>query len=651
MEMQILKISLRIPVTIITTAVIALSLPLVFAQAPVNDVVSWPPGLLLLATVLYATLGTSPHELWEIEPVTGIFLFTGLPKLSIRGMQRVNWVTSACHFVPGIRSAYGRANFWVRSNSISAGARAQALERVLSQLRCVTYRPLETPLNEDLWEITSAGLMIRVNLVPQSPTFETKCPAPVARDFLLFAAIDYHAFREWEVQVFSNSKMVFCTKNMPPSSIIDVASERDALYVVTAQMVRRPHSQSPLRGVATRVGDNEYGPVYTINLDLINHDIPMCAIDFHSYAPQGHKVSATLSELARSYFRVVQYLKQNSLQQIGLSGQVARVEVGQTLWISILGGAVLDTGRLTIQNLPGRWGMKGVSADDAYLTRIDSVLQQLAPYAGTATEFGDLVFSGGINRRSAVPFFIAGIFGQIVVCYFLSVGTSAGVWTSVALANSLYAGRLTDWHSMYYGKALAKSDEQPGMKMYVPGSSSKALMVIATFDRSTPKEGGLRPGFFMATCGLAAAILGAIFVRQTRVTLRFGPSALTPSWILYTAVVLCLGTTLLVTSMLVVQQSYEKTWWEDSELPTRWMAYSTFSCSVAVCVLAVVFKLKGLDRLWPVLDALTWLSGVPLGMLENGRSFSADDNMLHLVFINRWMMGAVASALGSGIRG
>ena len=68
MEMQILKISLRIPVTIITTAVIALSLPLVFAQAPVNDVVSWPPGLLLLATVLYATLGTSPHELWEIEP-------------------------------------------------------------------------------------------------------------------------------------------------------------------------------------------------------------------------------------------------------------------------------------------------------------------------------------------------------------------------------------------------------------------------------------------------------------------------------------------------------------------------------------------------------------------------------------------------------
>jgi len=34
-------------------------------------------------------------------------------------------------------------------------------------------------------------------------------------------------------------------------------------------------------------------------------------------------------------------------------------------------------------------------------------------------------------------------------------------------------------------------------------------------------------------------------------------------------------------------------------------------------------------------------------MIENGRFFSADDNMLHLVLLNRWMMGAVASALGS----
>ncbi|EDR04955.1 uncharacterized protein LACBIDRAFT_294967 [Laccaria bicolor S238N-H82] len=380
---------------------------------------------------------------------------------------------------------YGRANFWVRSNSISAGPRAQALERVLSQLRhrlpCLS-------------RMAGTSFFQQQNL----------------------------------------NKMVFCTKNMPPSSIIDVASER------YAEMVRRPHSQSPLRGVATRVGDNEYGPVYTIDIDLVNHDIPICAIDFHSYAPQGHKVSATLSELARPYFRVVQYLKQNAPQEIG-PGQVARVEVGQTLWISILGGAILDTGRLTIQ-----------------------ISQQLAPYAGTATEFGDRVFSGGINRRSAVPFFKAGIFGQIVVCYFLSVGTSAGV--------------------MYYGKALPKSDEQPGMKMYVPGSSSKELMVIATFDRSTPKEGGLRPGFFMArACGLAAAIL---YICQTN-------------------------------------SFYATLWTQHSDtLLDPW--YNNH-------MRRHVFKLRGLDRLWPVLDALTWLSGVPLGMLENGRSFSADQNMLHLV--------------------
>ncbi len=264
---------------------------------------------------------------------------------------------------------------------------------------------------------------------------------------------------------------------------------------------------------------------------------------------------------------------------------------------------------------------------------------------GTATEFSDLVFSGGINRRSAIPFFIAGLFGQIVVCYFLSVGTSAGIWTSVAFANSLYVGRLTDWHSVYYGKRTVNS--QPGMKMYVPGSPSKELMVIATFDRSTPKEGNLRPGFLMNTMGLIAAVLGAIFADQTREALGFAPSQPTHAWVVYTTVVLCIGTTLMITSMLLVQQLHERTWWNDSELPTRWMAHSTLPCSIIVCVLGVIFKLKGWAHLWPILDAITWLSGAPLGIIENGRFFSADDNMMHLVLLNRWMMGAVASALGS----
>lgn len=165
-----------------------------------NDVVSWPSGLLLLASILYAALATSPDLLWEIEPVTGFFLFAGLPKISLSTMRRVAWVASACHFVPGIRSAFGRSNFWVRSNEVSTEARAKALEKVLSQLRCVTYRPPGTLLDEKMWSITSSGMLTKPILVPSSPQYEYRCPLPIARDFLLFAAIDYHAFREWEVQ-------------------------------------------------------------------------------------------------------------------------------------------------------------------------------------------------------------------------------------------------------------------------------------------------------------------------------------------------------------------------------------------------------------------------------------------------------------------
>ncbi len=266
-------------------------------------------------------------------------------------MRRVNWVSSACHFVPGIRSAYGQSNFWVRSNDITANARAQALERVLSQLKCVTYKPVETPLDTAMWSLTSAGMIKKAISISDGPSYayEAKCPLPTGRDFLLFAAIDYHAFREWEVQIYMKELLVFSTKNMPPSSIIDVNNEEEAIQVVAAQMVRRPHSQSPLRGMAEKINDHEYGP-YILDLETLNRNVPVCAIDFHSYAPEEHKVSATLSELARSYFRVVTYIKNNSPPGIGLSGQVARIEVGQTLWISILGGAIFDTGRVTIQN-------------------------------------------------------------------------------------------------------------------------------------------------------------------------------------------------------------------------------------------------------------------------------------------------------------
>ena len=540
----------------------------------------------------------------------------------------------------------------MRSNEVSTEARAKALDRVLSKLRCVTYRPSEIPLDKKMWSITSSGMLIKPSLISSSPSYVFKGPPPTAHDFLLFAAVDYHAFREWEVQIYSKGSMVFSTRNMTASAIIDVQSEEDAIQVVAAQMVRRPHSQSVLRGRATKLSDDENGP-YALDLDTIDRNVPICSIDFHSYSAEDHKVSATLSELGRSYFRVVRYLKDNSPRDIGLSGHIAHIEVAQTLWIALLGGATLDSGRLTIQNLPGGWIMRDISADDAYLERIDTVLDLLEPYAGTSTQFSDLTFSGGISRCTVFPFFIAGLFGQMIVCYFLSVGTSAGIWTSVALANLLYAGHLTDWHSLYSGKASVQSgNDQPGMKMYLPGSPSKDLMIIATFDRSTPKEGSrLRSGYFLSIFGLAAAIFGAIFKETTCVALGIRPASPTPPWVIYTTIFLCIGTTFLILSMLVVQQLSAKTWADDAEFPTRLMTYSTLPSSFTVCALAIVFLLRGWEHLWPILDVITILSGFPLGMIENGRMFSADDNMLHLVLLNRWMMGAVASSLGSSLRG
>ncbi|KAH7874426.1 uncharacterized protein C8R40DRAFT_1237865 [Lentinula edodes] len=52
----------------------------VLAQVLVNDVVSWPLGLFLLASILYAALGTSPDRLWEIDLSSGIFRAGSLQK-------------------------------------------------------------------------------------------------------------------------------------------------------------------------------------------------------------------------------------------------------------------------------------------------------------------------------------------------------------------------------------------------------------------------------------------------------------------------------------------------------------------------------------------------------------------------------------------
>ena len=634
-----------------TTRIIlfALFLRPVLAQAPANDVISWPAGLLLLASVLYAALGQHSDNLWAVDPSVGLFLGTGLPVFSLNVMRHVNWVSNACHFVSDIRTAHGKSNFWLRSNAITQSARAQALENVSSFLHCVLYEPLAGPIDSDLWRLTPAGLMAPITWTALPPSDKPSRPdAPTARDFLLFAATDYHVFRDCEVNVYHGPQLQFCTRGMPASSVIDIDNEEQALAVVAAQMVRRPHSQTALQYRAENGGLTAHEGPWKLNLAGIDLDTPICAIDFHSYSPQSSKVSASLRELARSYHRVVSHIRQIATASQLESGDVAKVNVGQTMWIAILGGALLDKGRMTFQNLPGRWGVKGLSVDEAYLNRVQAVLDVVKPYANTS-KFFDLVFSGGASRRPTYAFLIAGLCGQIIICYFLSVGTSAGVWTSVALANSLYTGRLTDWHTMFFGRTSRTSE--PGMKMYVPESPSKELMVVATLDRSSPRaEAGLSPGFLLNVCGLAAAVLGAAFQDQTRASLGFGRKMPTAKWVVYTSIALSLGISFLIFVLTALQQLREHTWNDDSERPTRWATYSNILASMVTCALAIFFLRRRFEYLWPILDALIWLSGFPLGALENGRMISIDDNYLHLILLNRWILGAVSSSVGSSIR-
>jgi hypothetical protein len=353
-------------------------------------------------------------------------------------------------------------------------------------------------------------------------------------------------------------------------------------------------------------------------------------------------VTASLNELASAYYRVVQYLKRTSVGAPTPPGTAAHVLVSETLWLAIFGGVLLHHGRLTFQNLPGRWTNNNVSADQAYVDRVEAVLSVIKPYT-RSRRFSDIVKSGGNSRRQAFPFFLTGLVGQILICYFIAVGTTAGIWTTVALANSLFAGKLSDLHSVYWGKT-AMTDES-GMKMFVP--NTKDLMVIATFGRTTPRQGDLRPGLLLNFLGLLAAILGSIFQTKTRKALGFSDFRPSPLWVVYTSIVLTISVSLLIPITIILQQLREKTWNDHSELPTRWLIYSTIPFSLIIGGLAVYATFTKRTWLWPLLDALTWLSGFPLGMLENGRMISAGHSTVHMVLVNRWLMGAVASAVGS----
>jgi hypothetical protein len=593
--------------------------------------------------VLHAAIGVAPDILWNIDPAIGLFMGSGLPWVSIPTMQRVHWVANACHFVPGIRKVYGKSNFWIPSNSVSQSARAEALSKALATLSPIVCEPSNYAIDNTLWSVNSAGLFEVANSASRSPSQTNLSISPSARDFLLFAAIHHHAFWEWEVQVQWKGQLAFTTKGTDSHALFDVDSEAMALPIVVAQLVRRPHAQSPLRGVALREGDHEYGP-YTISLDSLSRSDPACAIDFHSYAKESSKVSASLNELAGAYYRVIQYIKHSFPPVHG--GLTAHVQVGQTLWIAILGGAVLDSGRLTIQNLPGRWGAKDTSPDEAYLTRITAILDALKPYA-KQTSFFDLVFSGGSTRQMALIFLGFGLLTQMVICFLLSTVTIAGVWMSVALANTLMSGKLLDFHSLYWGKTIGS--DQPGMKMYLPGS--KELMAIATFDRTGPREGPLRPGIFLNFVGIAAAVLGVIFKEETHRVLGLAQSQPLPATLMYLSMFLSVGLSLLIGITIYLQQLHERTWANDSELPTRWMVYTTLSCSMTVAGFGFIFDRSQLTWLWPVLDAFIWVSGLPLGMLENGRISSGDESTIQMILVNRWLMGFITSIVASSNKG
>lgn len=229
-------------------------------------------------------------------------------------------------------------NFWIRTNDISAIARKEATEKVTQCIRCVHYSKFREFPERSLWKRTPEGLLqFPDNGSPSTPKSnggaktEPSQASITANDFLLFAAIDYHVFRKWEVQVQSAGETLFSTKDMPPSTIIDVDSVEATIPVVAAQMVHRPHSQSQLRGIATQTADEKF------ILDLFWTSIKWTRKQRHARSisipmhPDHAKISASLTELARAYYYpVVQHIKGTTSPDIS-DLDLARINVGQTL--------------------------------------------------------------------------------------------------------------------------------------------------------------------------------------------------------------------------------------------------------------------------------------------------------------------------------
>ncbi|KAF8957167.1 hypothetical protein BDZ97DRAFT_2062402 [Flammula alnicola] len=332
------SVFLRIPITFAAAVLLSSFLPPVFAQAPVNDIVSWPSGLVLLATILYVALGTPPNVLWEIEPATG-----GLPAHTISS-------PIYGHRAEDPILGYARMTCPHTGSSVGKGPVPIALHDIPTSRHNCHRKTVEPYLGRSLG--------------PSQPrTFLTnlKSTPPTARDFLLFAAKDYH--------------------------FVD----------------RLP--------LCPRAGSPDFLPPFTGSPPRTYH-FPSSLIWFAAH---------TLKALSVEW-----------------PGCTSKTNLDRIFSTSTHSSAIYPSAHrfpfLRSQRGEGRWSIKDVSTDEPYLGCNETVLQQLEPYVGT-TEFGDLVFSSSINGPEALPFFIASLFGQIIICYFLSVATSAGVWTPVDLAN------------------------------------------------------------------------------------------------------------------------------------------------------------------------------------------------------------------------
>jgi hypothetical protein len=248
--MSHISFAFLLTIAAITTFVVARVVQPVMAQAPINDLVGRHSGLLLLASVLYAALAQPPDILWTIDPAIGVFMGSGLPHVSIPAMQRVNWVANACHFVPKIRSAYGISNFWIRSENVSRSARTEAIGKALQVLSPVECEPSEYMMTH-LCNVAAAGLLESFSLASLSPPImslpaaSTPSLIPTPRDFLLFAAIHYHTFWEWEVQVEQNGQLVFSTRGTDARAIFDVQSKGMALPVWSLEWLVAPIRRVP----------------------------------------------------------------------------------------------------------------------------------------------------------------------------------------------------------------------------------------------------------------------------------------------------------------------------------------------------------------------------------------------------------------------